>query len=599
MNNDEPQKCVARNALPLKAIILSGGPGTARCPVVDAYPSLLFPMLDGQPLLKHMLDQLADNGIRDVAVSMSGHGGRNDRLVDTLQRVAPAGVRVQWQIDEGNRGAGGAIKELEWFLADGPAVVLHPSVWLGRIDLQGLLKRHAASGASVTMVLESTPRGRRDLENVVLDEDGVVRQYSCLHVSRDNRRRLHPAGIYIIEPIVTSAIEPERFVDLNEQVLGWLNEDGYKVIGHVLRNPLERFFDASHYLHLNRSLMLEHWRGLAWRGDERVGVITGDGAQIADDVTLIGPVVLGPRCKVASGAVVIGPVLLGEDVEVGPGALVRDSVIWRHSRVESRAAVEYSMLTERCTVSAGERIINSIVQDGGATVSPVSGSLDGSGPGGLDLGVGDEPRVARAAARATYEFVKRAVDIAAPILALPLLAPILLLTALAVKLDSPGPVIFRQVRCGKNGREFKIFKFRTMVQNADELYAKFLAQNQVKGPMFKMKKDPRTTRTGEFLRRTSLDELPQLWNVLRGEMSLVGPRPLAMREMVWCPRWRDQRLTVKPGMTGLWQVSSRGEFDFDGWIEHDISYVKKRSLWVDFVILLRTVKVILHRPNAA
>jgi lipopolysaccharide/colanic/teichoic acid biosynthesis glycosyltransferase len=194
--------------------------------------------------------------------------------------------------------------------------------------------------------------------------------------------------------------------------------------------------------------------------------------------------------------------------------------------------------------------------------------------------------------------MKRLMDITISAVAFVITLPVLLIIALAVKLDSTGPVLFRQKRCGKGGYDFKMLKFRTMIKDAESQQQRLAAFKDTDGPMFKLTADPRTTRVGAFLRRTSLDELPQLINVLIGEMSLVGPRPLVMDEMKCSPSWRDIRLRVKPGMTGLWQVSGRSEGHFHDWIRHDIHYVMNQSVWLDFKILLKTIKVVLRKVGA-
>jgi len=150
-------------------------------------------------------------------------------------------------------------------------------------------------------------------------------------------------------------------------------------------------------------------------------------------------------------------------------------------------------------------------------------------------------------------------------------------------------VIFKQRRCSQYGRLFEMYKFRTMVMGAEEIRATIQYLNEVDGPMFKIADDPRVTPIGAILRRTYLDELPQLWNILKGDMALVGPRPLSMCEMSLNPRWRDFRLAVRPGLTGLWQVESHSKSSFAEWIRHDINYVCNFSPWLDFKILLKTV----------
>ena len=171
---------------------------------------------------------------------------------------------------------------------------------------------------------------------------------------------------------------------------------------------------------------------------------------------------------------------------------------------------------------------------------------------------------------------------------------VFLLVALTIKLTSPGPIFFRQRRCGPHGREFMMVKFRTMVKDAEKMQAELRPLNEVDGPVFKIENDPRSTALGRFLRKYSIDEMPQLWNVLKGEMSLVGPRPLAAREMRFCPAWRDVRLKVRPGITGLWQVSGRSKTSFHDWIRLDIEYVQEQSIFRDFQILFKTLSVVLR-----
>lgn len=194
--------------------------------------------------------------------------------------------------------------------------------------------------------------------------------------------------------------------------------------------------------------------------------------------------------------------------------------------------------------------------------------------------------------------IKRAIDIGLILLASPVILLVSGLCALAIRRDSPGPVIFQQVRVGKGGKPFVCYKFRTMVPNAEELKAKLAAQNEADGPIFKMKNDPRLTRFGRFLRRTSLDELPQFWNILRGEMSIVGPRPPTPDEVSRYEPWHRRRLEVTPGLTGLWQVLGRSDTSFDEMVRLDIFYAENWSPGMDVRIILQTVPVVLSAKGA-
>ena len=201
--------------------------------------------------------------------------------------------------------------------------------------------------------------------------------------------------------------------------------------------------------------------------------------------------------------------------------------------------------------------------------------------------------------RKGYEFCKRCIDIVCSLCGLILLSPILLVIMVLIKLESKGPVIFSQERVGRYGNKFKMYKFRSMVVNAEELKKKLQAQNEMSGPMFKMKDDPRVTKVGKFIRKTSLDEIPQLVNVLKGDMSLVGPRPSLPQEVAQFEDWMHRRHDVKPGLTCYWQVSGRNNIDFEDWMKLDIKYVEERNLLIDIKLILKTVFVLFGDKNAS
>ncbi len=189
--------------------------------------------------------------------------------------------------------------------------------------------------------------------------------------------------------------------------------------------------------------------------------------------------------------------------------------------------------------------------------------------------------------------VRRVVDVVLSVSLLVLLSPLMLAIVVAIRMASPGPVLFRQTRCGWHGRRFTFLKFRTMHPDADSLKASLQPYNEMDGPAFKMTNDPRVFPLGGFLRRTSLDELPQLWNILRGDMSFVGPRPSVVEEVAQYEPWQRRRLSMKPGLTCLWQVSGRNELTFDEWMRLDLEYIDNWSLWLDLKIALKTVPAVL------
>ncbi|GAP14507.1 sugar transferase [Longilinea arvoryzae] len=197
-----------------------------------------------------------------------------------------------------------------------------------------------------------------------------------------------------------------------------------------------------------------------------------------------------------------------------------------------------------------------------------------------------------------YYVLKRMLDLLIVIVSAPVWAPILIATAVIMKIDDPtAPVFFTQLRTGKGGKRFKMVKFRTMVPNAEELKQQFAYANELKWPDFKITNDPRITPLGRILRKTSLDELPQVINILSGEMSLVGPRPTSFSPKTY-ELWHTERLDITPGLTGLWQIMGRGSVEFDERLRLDIAYIERQSIWLDFQILLHTVEAVFAQRGA-
>lgn len=197
-----------------------------------------------------------------------------------------------------------------------------------------------------------------------------------------------------------------------------------------------------------------------------------------------------------------------------------------------------------------------------------------------------------------YRFIKRFFDVMLSLIALLVLSPVFMITALAIWLEDGEPVIFKQKRSGLNGAEFEMYKFRSMVKNAPELHKELLKHNELDGPAFKMKDDPRITKVGKLIRRTSIDELPQLVNIIRGDMSIVGPRPLPVYEQEKCNEYQNQRLLVKPGLTCYWQVMGRNGIDFDEWIELDLKYIKDASIFTDIGLIIMTFGAVITGKGA-
>ncbi len=295
---------------------------------------------------------------------------------------------------------------------------------------------------------------------------------------------------------------------------------------------------------------------------------------------LYGTVFLDDGCEIGPGAVIVGPAVVGKGAYIGAGAVVANAIVHDGVRVQEGAIRTDCVVTGSDIELARTNGRNGHAGAASANGSPVADS-DGS----------DHPAPVKAAASAADSGAKRAMDIILSAIGLVFLSPLMIVTAILVKLCSRGPVLFGHLREGRGGREFRCWKFRTMVANAHEQQRALYKKNHVDGPQFKMDGDPRVTRLGAVLRATNIDELPQLFNVLRGHMSLIGPRPSPFRENQICVPWRKARLSVRPGITGLWQVCrhERSAGDFHQWIHFDMMYVHHWTLAMDLRILAATI----------
>lgn len=222
-----------------------------------------------------------------------------------------------------------------------------------------------------------------------------------------------------------------------------------------------------------------------------------------------------------------------------------------------------------------------------------SGAKNGGEQHEADFGQPVHPRLA-----GWQLLLKRVFDLTVTIAVLPLAVVLGLISAILIRVDSPGAVFFTQRRIGQNGRPFLLYKFRSMYRDADAIVEKLKDLNEAEGPIFKIKKDPRITKVGAILRKTSMDELPQLINVLKGDMSLVGPRPPLPREVEEYTDYQRGRLAVRPGLTCLWQIQGRSSIPFDKWVELDLEYIRNQSLWLDLKILLKTIPAVLKGTGA-
>ena len=418
-------------------------------------------------------------------------------------------------------------------------------------------------------------------ECVTVDEDGLVRS-----VDRYYRPVTWPfiAGVAAsVVPVSSGLLQlarmPDSLLELRERLVA----DGVPSHDVAITDGAFDLTDGAGMLAAMERSVLEAVREAV--GDERpTTVLVGDGHAIDPTARLLGPIVVQAGARIEAQCTIVGPAIVGRGARISAGAVLA------HVSVAPDAVVPAGLvLRDRVWFGAA-----AATADDGATRSTTSDRRPASFLQQLARhGIPATPSPSAPAQRAPsrfYPLVKRALDVAVSATALMLLAPLLTLIGAAVWLTSRGPIFYRDIREGVAGRQFACLKFRTMQVGASDLQRQ-LKEGRLDGPHFKMDADPRTTYLGRFLRAANLDELPQLVNVLLGDMSLVGPRPSPFRENQICVPWREGRLSVRPGITGLWQVCrhNREAGDFHQWIEYDLLYVQHMGLALDVKVLTATL----------
>ncbi|NLF33197.1 MAG: hypothetical protein GX591_20210 [Planctomycetes bacterium] len=568
-----------------RAVLLGAAAGNGRCGLAAVRPSYLWPIAN-EPAGVHLVRALHALGIGEVIVC-GGEAGDGPQARRMRLEAEALGMVLRWAVETAPTGTGGALRAL-----GSPGPDEHVLVACGHIRPSwvspALRDLHFASGADAT-VLVSRAAGR-PVDTLDLDAEGRVTGARLGDGSPDDWTS---EGLWLLGPAALRRIPATGFYSIREQMIPELVDQGRTVHAVRSRHVADDAGRARRYRRQNEQvlrLMLTEepgYRRIAPR------VWAADDVRLGRDAVLAGPVLIGAGCTVGDGARLVGPVAIGEGCTIGPGASVSRCVLWDGVTVGRGASATDAVLTDGAALPPQGRV------DGAVVVAGRGGRLNhlGGATAGVLVAEGrrlhplSRPSLRRRAA----DGARRAADVAVAATVLLATAPLLLLAAAAIVLDSRGPIFFRQNRCGRGGRVFGMLKLRTMVADAERRRPDLQKANEVDGPMFKMARDPRVTRVGAVLRRTCIDELPQMINILCGHMSLVGPRPLAPHEMALGAAWRDIRLSVRPGATGLWQVRSRLTPTFAEWIALDSLYVARRSLLLDLRILLETPAAVVRR----
>lgn len=562
----------------MKAVLLAGGEESLQNPLSKFSVKALLPV-GNRPVLWYLLHLLQKNKISDILIS----AGPSARLIEEeFGDGGDLGVNLRFLEDDFPRGPAGCLVPHREFLKDSSFVVLSP-VYPGNMDLANLLRRHKESGNMATVAVSRLKEGARGCFET--DSSMRIVGYVDSPSAKEQKSLFQPLGMYVFEPAVLDFISEESYMDIKEQLIPTLIEENQTVRACLVAEDVNRLENVSEYFAANQALF-KGQDGMSPHGVElSPGVFVHGRTTIAPGANLKGPLLIGGGTIIEEGSKLEGPAVIGDNCLIAKGSRIKESILWSGTNLGAGAEMEHSISCRNTKIRPGASIRYTLVN--GKKLHFGELALAGSYFAPLKLESHDNGR------GRVYGFLngffKRGMDLTIAAVGLIVCAVPLLLIALAIKLDSPGPILYSQTRRTKGGRKFSMLKFRSMVIDADKMLDEMQDINQSDGPMFKIKKDPRLTPVGKFLRQTSLDELPQLFNVLKGDMSLVGPRPLAMNEMKWSPRWRDIRLQVKPGITGIWQIKGRSNSQFHDWIESDIDYVKNQSIGLDIKIMIKTV----------
>jgi lipopolysaccharide/colanic/teichoic acid biosynthesis glycosyltransferase len=523
--------------------------------------SLLLAPLGTTTVIRHLGDQLSSAGHPRVTIATDFEPD-----ADYERRIRDSGVRVDGIVPAGDLA--GRIADYE--PSDRLVVIdprCFPSQWLDPRTL-ALPNGQGPHPVRHLVALESHPG--RTTERFQLNADGTVRRIQRYY---DSTTWLVTSGVACsILPVSCMMGEGDLpFASLRD-LRRSLAERGIPGNDIPIAGGAFDLSQERELLRLTERVVLDHFFGRPPTDDGWLEV--GTGCTIHPTARLVGPVVLQDGVVIGPDATVVGPAVIGAGTRVEHDAMVAQCVVGQASVITAGLTVRHCAVFGAADEEAGSAAPPPVYE----LAPPVT------------VGSDDRP-AARAGWSAVYPPLKAAFDVSAAALGLLALSPLLLLTAALVKLGSRGPVFYRDLREGKGGRLFGCLKFRTMVAGADAQQRELMAKNQMDGPQFKLTHDPRVTWLGRILRKLSVDELPQLINVVRLEMSLVGPRPSPFRENQLCIPWRDARLSVRPGITGLWQVCRhhRHQGDFHQWIHFDMLYVRHMSFLVDLKILAATV----------
>ena len=553
----------------MKAVILLGGVSSWLYPLSDQTSRAML-SVGNVPAMTHLLAMLSRAGVTDAYIPLPA---AMQAVCDYFQDGTMHGIQIHYREEKHWLGTAGCLALFAQELSDAPFLIVNGNSYL-KLDLAPLLAHANASKPFFIVGIQANEC--RDC--VDLDKPHETVFWESCHCAF--------AHAYLAHPEILSWVPKNRYFDLREQLIPLAISRGCDVLGLALQGTVNPLRSLQDYLEANQEIARSTPE--APRTSSRVD----------PTASLHGPVLIGENVVIEAGALIVGPAVIGRDSVIRAGAVLHESVVGPRSLLNEGSVVRKSILAQDARVQAQSMLWRTLAFSGVDLPNGHRELLRLAEEGWSILADGS-PMTPAGGRGAIGRKAKRALDLAACLLLGPFIAAACLVLGALVKLTSPGPMFFKETRQGERGEDFTLYKLRTMRHGAHLEQGTLQAKNESDGPMFKIMHDPRITPLGHWLRKTSLDELPQFLCVLKGQMSLVGPRPLADKEMKWHPAWRELRLSVKPGLTGPWQVWCGATSEFSSWIVYDTYYVRHGSMFLDLRLIFETLAVVVRgrRPQ--
>jgi len=571
------------NTNPEIAVILVGGTASFNGFSISPCPKALLPIAN-RPLYYYLEKALSAVGVKKIIFC-----AKPEMVELVTERLSTQLPEMEYLVQATTLGSAGTLWEVKDHLEGKTFWLVNGDLLLGA-ELTPLLSLHREQQARATVAVLPVLEAAWEKERVELDFQKGVSAIHRIHPAQERRSMMRPAGLYLLEPEVLEYIPAHSYFDLKDQLFPILHEQGLVAITWEITGYARPISSMDDYFFGNLDVLMgrAEFPNLA-NGRTIPGPNNQQPPQIHPSAKLYSPYTVRPDTRIGEEALILGPSAIGQGCVIEPNSIINECVILDGAKIGQGAYLSRCIVGEGTVVRRGALMYEAALTKGPEDKGEVE-VLKLREPTHRHPQAACKRLAWKTPAGPVYQKIKRGLDIILSAFFLAITSPLMLLIILAIKLDSPGPVLFRQQRSCLDGREFTMYKFRSMVTNAENIKRDLLmARNEVDGPMFKIINDPRITRVGKFLRNTNLDELPQLFCVLKGDMSLVGPRPLSFEEMRYNPRWRDARLAVKPGVTGLWQVEAHTKLEFNEWIRRDLDYVHNLSCELDLRILFRTM----------